>query len=145
MKSLNSRRRHSFIQSFIKSFITIENDAMNKNNVKSETQKISWKNGERRMYPLHTRKTEWQRDGRASPYEIETTTWKTKGAPIIISVEINGKLRRKKRAHILNQARAHTFLTLCPIFGISQISKITHLVSGRGNPTKKPRLPSLKN
>ena len=84
-------------------------------------------------------------DGRASPYKNRNYHMKTKGAPIIISVEINGKLRRKKRAHILNQARAHTFLTLCPIFGISQISKITHLVSGRGNPTKKPRLPSLKN
>ena len=30
--------------------------------------------------------------------------------------------------------RARTFLTLRPIFGISQISKIIHLVSSRGLP-----------
>ena len=62
---------------------------------------------------LAARKTEWQRDGRAPLHmKIGTTIWKTKGAQNIISVEINGKLRRKKRAHILNQARAHTFLTV---------------------------------
>ena len=54
----------------------------------------------------------------------------------------NGTQKRRKHTYLMTDG--HTFLTFCPIFGISRISKIRHLVSGRGNPTKKPILPSLK-
>ena len=54
------------------------------------------------------------------------------------------KSTQKKQKHTYLITDRHTFLTFCPIFGISRISKIRHLVSSRGNPTKKPILPSLK-
>ena len=54
------------------------------------------------------------------------------------------KSTQKKQKHTYLITDGRTFLTFCPIFGISRISKIRHLVSGRGNPTKKPILPSLK-
>ena len=54
------------------------------------------------------------------------------------------KSTQKKQKHTYSITDRHTFLTFCPIFGISRISKIRHLVSSRGNPTKKPILPSLK-
>ena len=52
--------------------------------------------------------------------------------------------KKQKHTYLINGQTGHTFLTFCPIFGISRISKIRHLVSSRGNPTKKPILPSLK-
>ena len=97
------------------------------------------------MYEIHMA-TKWQRLYHMEPHLNAIQKNWTKDVQIWRRTEASnefkerGKARKKRHAY-----KTKTFLTLCPIFGISQISKIHHQFLVVGNPTnKKPRLPSLK-
>ena len=96
-------------------------------------------------YVIKTNGTKYKAQPSGYPSSAQYKKWreqKTRALNNRKREKVKGTQKRQKHTYL--KTDGHTFLTFCPIFGISRISKIRHLVSSRGNPTKKPILPSLK-
>ena len=96
-------------------------------------------------YVIKTNGTKYKAQPYGYPSSAQYKKWreqKTRALNNRKREKVKGTQKRQKHTYL--KTDGHTFLTFCPIFGISRISKIRHLVSSRGNPTKKPILPSLK-
>ena len=89
-------------------------------------------------YVIKTNGTKYKAQPYGYPSSAQYKKWREQKTRALNNRK-RGKAKgtQKIQKHTYLKTDGHTFLTFCPIFGISRISKIRHLVSSRGNTTKK--------